>query len=72
MPVGSMQTLVTMKDKAGKFGRILGRFKLDDPKTECDFLDELMIERHHAVAYYGQSKEEIAAKHIENRKLVTL
>ena len=72
LPEGSSQTLVTIKDGKGKFGRILGRFKLDDPKTECDFLDELMIERHHAVAYYGQSKEEIAAKHIENRKLVTL
>ena len=27
LPVGSIQTLITVKDKAGKFGRILGRFK---------------------------------------------
>ena len=27
LPEGSMQTLVTVKDKAGKFGRILGKFK---------------------------------------------
>ena len=72
MPVGSMQTLVTVKDKTGKFGRILGRFLLSDSLIECDFLDELMIERHLAVAYYGQSKEVIAEKHIENRSYVTL
>ena len=29
-----------------------------------------MIEKHHAVQYYGQSKEEIAAKHIDNRRFV--
>lgn len=73
LPIGSDQTLVTIKDDAtGKFGRILGRFLLSDSLIECDFLDELMIERHLAVAYYGQSKEVIAEKHIENRSYVTL
>ena len=30
LPEGSIQTLITVKDKAGKFGRILGKFKLED------------------------------------------
>ena len=65
LPIGSDQTLVTIKDGVGKYGRILGRFLLNDSLIECDFLDELMIERHLAVAYYGQSTEDIAEKHIE-------
>ena len=28
LPEGSIQTLVTVKDKVGKFGRILGKFNL--------------------------------------------
>ena len=72
LPIGSDQTLVTIKDGVGKYGRILGRFLFNDSLIECDFLDELMIERHLAVAYYGQSKEDIAEKHIENRPYVTL
>ena len=31
-----------------------------------------MIEEHHAVAYHGQSKEEIAEQHIANRKWVDI
>ena len=31
LPVGSIQTLITVKDKAGKFGRVLGRFKIEEP-----------------------------------------
>ena len=30
LPVGSIQTLVTIKDGNGKFGRILGKFKIGD------------------------------------------
>jgi len=33
-------------------------------------LNELMIEKHHAVEYHGQSKEEIAETHLKNRELV--
>ncbi len=29
LPVDSYQTLVTVQDKAGKFGRILGKFKIE-------------------------------------------
>ena len=48
--------LKTHKDAEGKFGRILGELW-----RTTDFADksinDYMIEKHHAVAYHGQSKE---------------
>ena len=71
MPVDSMQTLVTVKDKAGKFGRILGKFLIYDKKTDSEMtINDWMIREHHAVAYHGQSKEDIAEGHLVNRKLL--
>jgi len=60
--------LITTEDKhgedmKGKFGRILGDFKSPDGKLVTDIL----IAEGHAVAYFGGSKEEIAAKHLVNR-----
>jgi len=66
MPLGSMQTLITQKDKSGKFGRILGKFRVNDGSYDI-ILNDWMISNHHAVAYYGQSKEDIAEQHIINR-----
>ena len=68
LPLGSIQTLVTVKDGKGKYGRILGQFKMEDGSI----LNEKMISEHHAVAYHGQSKEEIAEGHIANREFVNL
>jgi len=68
MPIGSIQTLVTVKDATGKYGRILGKFKLDDGTI----LNDKMIREHHAVAYHGQSKDDIEEEHIKNRSLVVL
>ena len=71
MPVGSMQTLVTTKDKAGKFGRILGKFLIYDKTTDSQMtINDWMIREHHAVAYHGESKEDIAEGHLLNRKLL--
>ncbi len=71
MPVGSMQTLVTVKDKAGKYGRILGKFLIYDKKTDSRMtINNWMVREHHAVAYFGQSKEDIAEEHLVNRKLL--
>ena len=71
MPRGSMQTLVTVKDKAGKFGRILGKFLIYDKKTDRQMtINDWMVREHHAVAYHGQSKEDIAEEHIVNRGLL--
>ncbi len=71
LEVGSPAVLVTEKDGKGKFGRILGKFKIYDSidDKEC-FLHEIMIRDHIAVAYMGQSKEEIAEGHLTNRKLL--
>ena len=44
----------TRKDAKGKFGRILGELWTFDTN-----INEIMIERHHAVRYHGQSKKEI-------------
>jgi hypothetical protein len=35
-------------------------------------VNEYLIEKYHAVPYYGQSKDDIAAAHLKNRELVNL
>ena len=80
LPEDSYQTLVTVRDKAGKFGRVLGKFVVeigDDavaPSSPFDlaFLNDLLVQTHNAVAYHGQSKEDIAEEHIKNRALVNV
>jgi len=67
LPIGSMQVLVCKEyDAKGKFGRILGDFKLEG-HTEEHVSDQLVSEGH-AVAYFGGSKDEIQAKHMVNRQ----
>lgn len=61
--------LITTEDKngedmKGKFGRILGDFRLPSGKT----LTETLIEEHLAVPYHGQSKDDILAQHLANRE----
>ena len=72
LPVGSNQTLVTTKDKSGKFGRVLGKFRIFDGRNDrVSTLNEWMVENHYAIAYTGQSKEAVANEHIRNyQKLV--
>ena len=67
LPKGSKQVLRTRKDGVGKYGRILGEFLVDDTTV-----NQLLIDTHNAVAYFGQSKEDIAEEHIKNRSLVKL
>ena len=62
-PKGSYITLHTTLDKKGKFGRILGSIVVDGVD-----LNKQMIKEHLAVEYYGQSKDDIEQKHIDNRK----
>ena len=47
----------------GKFGRVLGVIFADGINV-----NELMVETHHAVAYRGQSKDEIMEAHLANRE----
>ena len=72
MPVGSMQTLVTVKDKVGKFGRILGKFLIYDKSTDAWMtINDWMVREHHAVEYFGQSKAQIAEGHLKNRDILS-
>ena len=63
--------LKTHKDKTGKFGRILGELWRTTNYADQS-INNYMIEKHHAVAYHGQSKEDIEEQHIKNREFVTL
>jgi len=64
-------TIKTHKDAKGKYGRILGEFIVYDPETDAwRSVNKMMIDKHLAVEYYGQSKEDIADEHIKNRELV--
>ena len=66
LPIGSTQILRTHKDGVGKYGRILGSFVVGDTT-----LNQMLIDTHNAVAYFGQSKEDIEDEHIVNRSLVS-
>ena len=52
----------------GKFGRILGELFVGG--SSCS-INQLMIDKHHAAPYDGQSKEQIAENHLKNRQWLT-
>ena len=54
------------EDMKGKFGRILGDFEVEK-NGERRMATDVLIEEGHTVAYFGGSKDEIAAKHLVNR-----
>jgi micrococcal nuclease len=57
------------EDMKGKFGRILGDFRVYDGTHDCwAKVTDILIEEGHAVAYFGGSKEEIQLKHQANRQ----
>ena len=59
--------LKTKKDAEGKFGRILGELWRTTDYADKS-INQYLVDEHHAVQYYGQSKDEIAEQHLENRK----
>ena len=70
--LGKECTLKTRKDEKGKFGRILGEFKVYDHVTDREMtVNDLMIREGHAVAYHGQSKDDIQEQHMANRVRLT-
>ena len=69
--LGKTSTLRTQKDGKGKFGRILGEFIIYDAETDAyRSVNQMMIEKHIAVEYHGQSKEDIEEAHLKNRELL--
>lgn len=71
LPVGSKQVLVTHLDKVGKFGRILGEFRIYDGEEDRQTtINEYMIRKSIGVEYKGQSKDDIAEQHLKNREVL--
>jgi len=69
--LGKESTLRTRKDGKGKFGRILGEFIVYDRGWDAyRSVNEMMIENHIAVAYHGQSKDDIEEEHLKNREIL--
>ena len=57
-----------LKDSRGKYGRVLGNVVVDGVN-----INEALIKNFLAVAYFGQSKDEVEAEHLINRtKLIEL
>ena len=57
-----------LKDSRGKYGRVLGNVIVDGLN-----INETMVINHLAVAYFGQSKNDVEAEHLINReKLIEL
>ena len=69
--LGKECTMRTHKDAKGKFGRILGEFIVYDTETDAWVtVNQLMIDKHLAVGYHGQSKDDIEGEHLKNRELL--
>lgn len=66
IPEGSNCIIRTRRDKAGKYGRTMGDFVLEDGTLYT----EVMVETHHAVPYEGQAKADIEAAHLVNREIL--
>ena len=57
-----------LKDSRGKYGRVLGNVIVDGLN-----INETMVKNYLAVAYFGQSKDDVEAEHLINRqKLIEL
>ena len=63
--ISNRAILKTRLDGKGKYGRILGEFIVLDNEVRVNVNQE-MIDNHYGVAYYGQSKKEIAEQHLIN------
>ena len=68
-PVLKTQVAKNGEDMKGKFGRILGDFQVFDSTTDAwRYVTEVMAEEGHCVPYFGGSKEEVQAMHMNNRR----
>ena len=54
-----------LKDSKGKYGRVLGDVVVDGKN-----INQAMIKCHLAVAYHGQSKNDVEAEHMHNRDVL--
>ena len=49
----------------GKYGRVLGDVVVDGKN-----INQTMVQCHLAVAYHGQSKDDVEAEHMRNRDIL--
>lgn len=70
IPVGSMQIVKTERPNSrGKFGRVLGTFRIYDEKTDrWTSLSEVMIREGYGVAYEGGNREALRESLLGARK----
>ena len=61
LPEGSYQTLVTVKDKAGKFGRVLGEVFVETDNG-LQSVNQILIDEGHAYEYDGGKKKKFIAE----------
>ena len=61
----STDVTLCSKEFKGKFGRILGDFKINDV-----MLTEMLLEEHYVAPYNGGSKSETLSCHLANRKIL--
>ena len=54
-----------LKDSKGKYGRVLGDVVVDGVN-----INKLMVKCYLAVAYHGQSKDDVEAEHLRNRDIL--
>jgi micrococcal nuclease len=66
-PSETMQIRCETRDPKDKFGRALGELWIQDVNV-----NKWMVDNHFAVAYNGQSKEDLRGEHLENRERVKL
>ena len=58
-------------DAKGKFGRIMGElWRITDYADKS--VNDYLVEKHHAVPYYGQNKKDVEAEHMKNREVLKL
>ena len=60
---GDVVIRTELKDSRGKFGRVLGTVVVDGVD-----INQAMCKAHLAVPYFGQSKDDVEASHMKNRK----
>ena len=62
---GEILIQTQVDNEKGKFGRILGTVW-----AEGKNLNQTMIQEHMAVAYFGQSKDDVEGEHMRNRQIL--
>ena len=69
--IASTFTLRSRLDSKGKYGRILGELICYIPEFDREMsINKVMVQKHLAVEYHGQSKLAIEAEHLKNREIL--